>query len=97
MQIVVFEDEQVADLAPITLRRPAFAISCGSRRLVDLLARLGCPVHAVVRPHLRRSLRPTFRNWPPSAMIPRPSPPGRRCGSTRGSFRRWQPAGNCDR
>ena len=52
MQIVVFEDEQVALLAPITLGRPAFAISCGSRRLIDLLADLGCPVHAVVRPHL---------------------------------------------
>ena len=52
MQVVVFEDEQVALLAPITLGRPAFAISCGSQRLIDLLADLGCPVHAVVRPHL---------------------------------------------
>jgi UDP-N-acetylglucosamine diphosphorylase / glucose-1-phosphate thymidylyltransferase / UDP-N-acetylgalactosamine diphosphorylase / glucosamine-1-phosphate N-acetyltransferase / galactosamine-1-phosphate N-acetyltransferase len=53
MQIVVFEDEQVSNLAPITLGRPAFAIGCGSRSLSDLLAELGCPVHAVVRPHLR--------------------------------------------
>jgi glucose-1-phosphate thymidylyltransferase len=60
MQIVVFEDEQVADLAPITLARPAFAISCGSRRLIDLLAELGCPVHAVVRPHLRTLVAADF-------------------------------------
>jgi glucose-1-phosphate thymidylyltransferase len=60
MQIVVFEDEAVADLAPATLGRPAFAISCGSRRLSDLLVRLGCPVHAVVRPHLRALVAADF-------------------------------------
>ena len=60
MQIVVFEEEQVADLAPVTLGRPAFAISCGSRRLVDLLTELGGPVHAVVRPHLRAVLAADF-------------------------------------
>ncbi|HTU26459.1 MAG TPA: putative sugar nucleotidyl transferase [Pirellulales bacterium] len=60
MQIVVFEDERVADLAPITLARPAFAISCGSRRLVDLLAELGPPVHAVVRTHLKALVTADF-------------------------------------
>ncbi|HEY1785237.1 MAG TPA: putative sugar nucleotidyl transferase [Pirellulales bacterium] len=52
MQIVVFEDEHVATLAPVTLGRPAFAISCGSQRLIDVLLELGPPVHAIVRPHL---------------------------------------------
>lgn len=56
MQIVVFEDEHVARLHPITLGRPAYAISCGSYRLIDWLAKLaseknGC-VRGIVRPHL---------------------------------------------
>jgi glucose-1-phosphate thymidylyltransferase len=52
MLIVVFEDEQVPQLDPVALGRPAFAISCGSRRLVDLVAELGSPLQAIVRPHL---------------------------------------------
>ena len=39
-------------LSPVTLGRPAFAINCGSWRLIDLVAELNCPIHAVVRPHL---------------------------------------------
>jgi UDP-N-acetylglucosamine diphosphorylase / glucose-1-phosphate thymidylyltransferase / UDP-N-acetylgalactosamine diphosphorylase / glucosamine-1-phosphate N-acetyltransferase / galactosamine-1-phosphate N-acetyltransferase len=53
MRIVVFEDESVGQLDPVALCRPAFAISCGSRRLIDLLAKLGLPLEASVRPHLR--------------------------------------------
>ena len=52
MHIVLFEDDAVARLAPVTLGRPAMAISCGSKRLVDLVGELGRPVHALVRPHL---------------------------------------------
>lgn len=57
MQIVVFEDEGVSRLHPITVGRPAYAISCGSYRLIDWLARLGhdhsASLHGVVRPHLK--------------------------------------------
>ena len=52
MLVVVFEDEQVAELDPVALGRPAFAISCGSRRLIDLVAELASNVEARVRPHL---------------------------------------------
>src|SRR5437762_2174052 len=56
MQIIVFEDEIVSRLFPITVGRPAYAIGCGSFRLIDWLARLGrdsgAELHGVVRPHL---------------------------------------------
>lgn len=32
---LVFEDAQVEQLYPITLGRPAFAITCGGARLID--------------------------------------------------------------
>src|SRR6476659_4196851 len=57
MQIVVFEDEGVSRLYPITVGRPAYAISCGSFRLIDWLARLGhdhsASLLGVVRQHLK--------------------------------------------
>lgn len=52
MAVILFEDELAAQLEPVTLGRPAFAISCGSLRLVDLAAKLEQPVAAVVRSHL---------------------------------------------
>jgi len=51
--IVLFEDEETAGLNPIALGRPAFELSCGGYRLVELAARFGCPLRAEVRPHLR--------------------------------------------
>jgi len=50
--IIVFEDEHVARLYPVTLGRPGYAISCGSFRLLDWLKRLERPIVGVVRPHL---------------------------------------------
>jgi len=52
MTVVLFEDEQVSQLDPITLGRPAFAITCGGYRLVDLVAELANDVRVSVRPHL---------------------------------------------
>ncbi|MDX1946974.1 MAG: putative sugar nucleotidyl transferase [Pirellulaceae bacterium] len=56
MQIIVFEDDQLSRLHPITIGRPGYAISCASYRLIDWLARLsdetGAPLRGVVRPHL---------------------------------------------
>jgi len=60
MTVILFEDEQVAQLDPVALGRPAFAISCGSYRLVDLVATLGQPIRASVRPHLRELVRHDF-------------------------------------
>jgi glucose-1-phosphate thymidylyltransferase len=52
MTIIVFEDEHAARLRPITLSRPAYAISCGSFRLVDWLRQLNQPLHGIVQGHL---------------------------------------------
>ena len=73
MLVVVFEDELVAQLEPVTLARPAFAISCGSRRLVDLLAELGEPLRAFVRPHLAQIVKADFPQFAPAdAGVPGP-------------------------
>jgi glucose-1-phosphate thymidylyltransferase len=52
MHVVVFEDRHVADLFPVTLGRPAYAILCGGYRLVDLIVRLDSAPCAVVREYL---------------------------------------------
>jgi UDP-N-acetylglucosamine diphosphorylase/glucosamine-1-phosphate N-acetyltransferase len=56
MQIVVFEDESINRLYPITVGRPAYAMTCGSYRLIDWLALLSAEHQAtlrgIVRPHL---------------------------------------------
>jgi glucose-1-phosphate thymidylyltransferase len=57
MTVIVFEDDLAGRLAPMTIGKPAFEIRCGSYRLVELLPRLGRPVKAVARPHLRAVLR----------------------------------------
>lgn len=55
--IVLFEDEHVAELYPVTIGKPAYTINCGSYRLLDVAldvaAAFGRRVHALVRPHLR--------------------------------------------
>ena len=50
--LVLFEDESVPQLYPITIGKPAYTIGCGSYRLLDLVGGLAGPVHAVVRSHL---------------------------------------------
>lgn len=52
MNVVIFEDDRVERLFPVTAARPAYAISCGSFRLVALLAQWKLPMRAVVRPQL---------------------------------------------
>ena len=56
MQIIVFEDEQINRLFPITVGRPAYAMTCGSYRLIDWLdflkSELGGSLRGIVRPHL---------------------------------------------
>ena len=60
MSVLVFEDRQVSDLYPITIGRPAFAVTCGSVRLVDLLVEFEQPVHVLVRPHLAALVESDF-------------------------------------
>jgi len=52
MRVLLFEDDAVARLAPVTLGRPAYAIGCAGTRLLTLVRELG-DVHCIVRPHLR--------------------------------------------
>lgn len=52
MNVLVFEDPLVDNLYPVTTGRAAYAISCGSFRLIDWLEQLGGPVRGVIRPHL---------------------------------------------
>ena len=53
INILVFEDEEVSSLQPITTSRPAFAISCACIRLVDWLSSLKENVTFDVRTHLQ--------------------------------------------
>ena len=52
MNIVVFEDAGVEKLFPITTGRPAYAITCGSYRLIDWLIELDGNLVGLVRPYL---------------------------------------------
>lgn len=57
MNIVLFEDEQVAQLYPITIGRAAARITCGSYALWELCRELGERPSCLVRPHLRETLK----------------------------------------
>ncbi len=57
MHIILFEDDKVVDLYPITVGRPAFSISVGSLRLLNLARQLGGEIELIARPHLRDLLR----------------------------------------
>jgi glucose-1-phosphate thymidylyltransferase len=53
VNIIVFEDELVAQLHPISLGRPCYAVTCGGYRLLDWLVDLQpSAILGVVRPHL---------------------------------------------
>jgi glucose-1-phosphate thymidylyltransferase len=52
VQTITFEDEQVPQLFPITLARPAYAMLCGSYRLVDWVEQLDSAPQAIVRDYL---------------------------------------------
>lgn len=60
MAILVFEDSAACRLHPITTGRPAFAITCGGYRLIDMLHTLQKTVSAVARPHLASVLEADF-------------------------------------
>jgi UDP-N-acetylglucosamine diphosphorylase / glucose-1-phosphate thymidylyltransferase / UDP-N-acetylgalactosamine diphosphorylase / glucosamine-1-phosphate N-acetyltransferase / galactosamine-1-phosphate N-acetyltransferase len=52
MNIVIFEDQGVRQLFPITTGRPAYDIHCGSFRLVDWLGEMRGRPMGLVRPYL---------------------------------------------
>jgi UDP-N-acetylglucosamine diphosphorylase/glucosamine-1-phosphate N-acetyltransferase len=53
MQIILFEDALVDQLAPITIGRPAFSITCSGWRLDELLCDSLGKIQTSVRRHLR--------------------------------------------
>lgn len=53
MNLIVFEDAGTSNLFPITIGRPAYAITCASFRLIDWLARMDGNLVGLVRPHLQ--------------------------------------------
>lgn len=53
MQVVCFEDEYVDRLRPITQARPAYAITCASLRLIEILKRLAERERGLVRGAVR--------------------------------------------
>ncbi|MGE0756321.1 MAG: putative sugar nucleotidyl transferase [Pirellulaceae bacterium] len=71
MTICVFEDDQATRLHPITLARPAYAITCGAYRLIDWLRLLGQPLCGVVRHYLQELQRIEFADL---ATAPRIAP-----------------------
>lgn len=56
MQIILFEDEFVPRLYPITVGRPAYNVTCASFRLIDWMTELaretGAILRGIVRPYL---------------------------------------------
>jgi len=50
---LVFEDELVPQLAPITTGRLAYAVTCASYRLIDFLLPIAGPTVGLVRPYLQ--------------------------------------------
>ncbi|MDA7949883.1 MAG: glucose-1-phosphate thymidylyltransferase [Pirellulaceae bacterium] len=53
MSLLLFEDQYVTDLYPITISRPAYTITCGSFRLMDWIEKLDRPVKTIIRRYLR--------------------------------------------
>ena len=54
IRTICFEDAEVDHLRPITLARPAYAVTSASFRLLDWLKRIPGTLHGHVRPHLRQ-------------------------------------------
>jgi glucose-1-phosphate thymidylyltransferase len=75
MSMILFEDDRVDQLHPITISRAAFAINCGSFRLIDRLVEVEADqkspgLSCVVRPHLRRILIEDFPEISSDAIRP---------------------------
>lgn len=74
MQTITFEDEFVHQMGPVTLARPAYAVLCGSYRLVDWVELLDRAPQAVVREHLVRIQELDYPCFRPLDEHPVPQP-----------------------
>ncbi len=53
-RIVLFEDHFLRDMDPVTLTRPAFAVTCACGSLVDVLSLVPAHTSVLVREHLKK-------------------------------------------
>ena len=60
MHIILFEDHLTVENRPVTLPRPAFAVSMAATRLYDVAKRCGVGVSALVRDYLRETTEAAF-------------------------------------
>ena len=74
MSIILFEDDRVPEMYPITLTRPAFGVSCAGFTLLDVVRLTGNPVSCVVRDYLRKTLSLEIPEDSPG----KPSMPGKK-------------------
>ncbi|NLW49983.1 MAG: glucose-1-phosphate thymidylyltransferase [Candidatus Brocadiaceae bacterium] len=65
--VVLFEDEFVSDMYPITLTRPAFAVTCGALNLYDVARMVGERVGYVVRDYLADTTACLYADERPAA------------------------------
>ncbi len=61
MHIILFEDAGAKQLAPVSLTRPAWAIHCGSLRLIDWIHPMADCITSYVRGHLQTL---QLNDWP---------------------------------
>lgn len=66
MTVLLFEDDQVEWLYPISLARPVYQVTCGGNRLWDLVQSWQVPLCVHVRPHLRGVLDASAHQWDPA-------------------------------
>ncbi|MEZ6120062.1 MAG: putative sugar nucleotidyl transferase [Pirellulaceae bacterium] len=53
MHCLIFEDQAVQNLEPVTLMRPAYRMTCGGGQLIELAERLTPATSVIVRNHLK--------------------------------------------
>ena len=51
--VILFEDDHVDDMSPITLTRPAFAVTCAAYTLHEIAAMAADNVSYIVRDYLK--------------------------------------------
>ncbi|HEY2760971.1 MAG TPA: putative sugar nucleotidyl transferase [Pirellulales bacterium] len=72
MQIVLFEDQRVEQLAPLAAAEPVFAVTCGGYKLAQLVGNLG-PECTLVRKHLAAVEAESFpQRMPPQTPLAGP-------------------------
>ena len=59
-QIVLFEDQFLADMSPVALTQPAFSVTCASYTLHEIVSSISTRVSSIVRDYLKKVAAPRF-------------------------------------